>query len=62
VVEGQHIVSTREVVETQAEQTLLGEILEHTKPSVPRGAETVHYLLYTPFRYNAPYPMGGAAQ
>lgn len=58
VVEGQHIVSTRKVVETQAEQALLEEILEQTKPSVPREAESVHYLLYTPFRYNAPYPVG----
>jgi len=58
VVEGQHLVSTRKIVATQSDQALLEDILEGTKPPVPKEAKSLHYLLYSPFRYGAPYPAG----
>ncbi len=58
VVEGQHTVSTRKLVATQDDQALLEDILEATKPPVPQEAAGLHYLLHTPFRYDAPYPIG----
>ncbi len=58
VVEDQYTASTRKLVETQEEQWLLEEILEVSKPPVPQGAERLDYLLQTPFRYDAPYPVG----
>lgn len=58
VVEYQYAASTRKVVETKDEQELLEDILEEGKPPVPKEAETLHYLLSTPFRYDAPYPVG----
>ncbi len=56
-VEHQHTVSTRKIVDTRAEQELLEEILEESKPQYPAGAESLHYLLKTPFRYY-PFPHG----
>lgn len=50
-VEAQHKVSTRRLVDTLAEQSLLEEILEATKPAVPKEAAHLDYLLFTPFRY-----------
>ena len=58
VVEDQYTASTRKIVDTRSEQELLEDILEQSKPPVPRGAERLHYLLQTPFRYAAPYPVG----
>ncbi len=58
VVEFQYAASTRKLVETKQDQELLEDILEATKPPVTQGAEDLHYLLKTPFRYNAPYPVG----
>lgn len=58
VVEDQHTVSTRKLVDTKNEQELLEELLEESKPPVPRSAKNLHYLLQTPFRYDAPYPVG----
>lgn len=50
VVEAQHQVSTRKLVDTAAEQSLLEELIDGVKPPDPtRGA--LHYLLSTPFRY-----------
>jgi hypothetical protein len=46
------------IVDTLAEQALLEEVLETTKPPVPRECRELHYLLSTPFRYAAPYPAG----
>jgi hypothetical protein len=49
-VEAQHLVSTRKLVDTAAEQELLEELIESAKPpDVTDGR--VHYLLSTPFRY-----------
>jgi hypothetical protein len=49
VVEPQHLVSTRKLVDSDAEQEILEELLETTKPPLPRSR--LHFLLTTPFRY-----------
>lgn len=46
------------VVDTLAEQARLEELLEDSKPAVPADCRHLHYLLFTPFRYGAPYPRG----
>jgi hypothetical protein len=46
------------VVDTLAEQARLEELLELSKPVVPPECRHLHYLLFTPFRYGAPYPRG----
>ena len=46
------------VVDTLAEQRRLEELLEDSKPAVPPECRHLHYLLFTPFRYGAPYPRG----
>ena len=58
MVEAQHIVSTSKIVETRAEQELLEDILEERKPPVPREAVGLHYLLFSPFRYETRHPSG----
>lgn len=50
VVESQHQVSTRKLVDSDAEQQLLEQLIEAAKPrEQTRGR--MHYLLFTPFRY-----------
>lgn len=50
VVEAQHQVSTRKLVDTAEEQILLEELIDRAKPpDLTRGR--MHYLLATPFRY-----------
>jgi len=50
VVEAQHQVSTRKLVDTLEEQVLLETLIETAKPpDSTRGR--LHYLLFTPFRY-----------
>ena len=56
-VEAQHRVSTLKLVDSLAEQALLEEILEETKPLLPPDCRALDYLLATPFRYR-PYPHG----
>jgi RES domain len=53
IVEGQHLVSTRKLVDSDAEQAELEALLESAKPRVPRHAaeRELHYLLFTPFRH-----------
>ncbi|MGD9597594.1 MAG: RES family NAD+ phosphorylase [Steroidobacteraceae bacterium] len=51
VVEAQHTASTMRLADSLAEQALLEGILEASKPALPPGAEQLHYLLATPFRY-----------
>ena len=51
VVESQEQVATLQLVDSLAEQALLEELLETSKPPLPRSAESLHYLLKTPFRY-----------
>ncbi|NJM83354.1 MAG: RES family NAD+ phosphorylase [Tabrizicola sp.] len=57
LVEAQHRVSTLKLVDNLAEQAVLEEILEETKPPVPEACQGLDYLLSTPFRYR-PYPHG----
>jgi hypothetical protein len=52
VVEAQHVISTRKLVDSDEEQRLLEELLDRSKPAAPRDAPRgLHYLLATPFRY-----------
>jgi hypothetical protein len=51
VVESQEQVATNSLVDTLAEQELLEQMLETSKPPRPSGCQRLHYLLATPFRY-----------
>jgi hypothetical protein len=50
VVEAQHQVSTRKLVDSADEQILLEELIDRAKPPYTTPAR-LHYLLATPFRY-----------
>jgi hypothetical protein len=50
VVEAQHQVSTRKLVDTLEEQALLEDLIDLAKPPDPARGR-LHYLLATPFRY-----------
>ena len=50
VVEAQHLVSTRKLVDSAEEQVLLEEMIDSVKPPDMTGGR-IHYLLFTPFRY-----------
>lgn len=56
-VEAQHRVSTMVLVETLDEQALLERILDDSKPALDKAQRSLHYLLFTPFRY-PPLPNG----
>ena len=56
VVEAQHQVSTRKLVDSIEEQALLEEMIERVKPPDLTGGR-LNYLLFTPFRY-PPLPHG----
>jgi hypothetical protein len=58
LVEAQHRISTLKLVDTLAEQERLEQLLDASKPPVPPECADRHYLLATPFRYGAPYPLG----
>jgi len=49
-VEAQHVVSTMKLVDSEAEQVELEQILETSKPPAPAA----HFLIATPFRYPSP--------
>lgn len=54
VVEGQHVVATRKLVDSLDEQAILERLIESSKPpfrAVARAPRRLHYLLATPFRY-----------
>jgi RES domain len=53
VVEAQHRISTRKLVDSDAEQGLLEALLDRVKPPVASdpALASLHYLLYTPFRH-----------
>ena len=53
-VEAQHVVATRALVDSLAEQETLESVLEASKPHVPPRCAGFDYLLYTPFRYPPP--------
>jgi hypothetical protein len=55
-VEAQHVVSTMRLVDSAAEQDLLEQLLEGSKPALPPAARPLHYLLATPFRYRRRTP------
>ena len=46
------------LVDTLEEQAELEQVLEESQPRVPEECRNLHYLLFTPFRYGAPYPRG----
>lgn len=50
--------STSKLVDTRAEQELLEDILEEHKPPIPDEATELHYLLFSPFRYETRQPSG----
>jgi hypothetical protein len=58
IVEAQHRVSTLKLVDTLAEQAVLEQLIEETKPTIPPECRHLDYLLATPFRYDAEYPRG----
>ena len=58
LVEAQHRVSTLKLTDTLAEQALLEDLIEATKPAIPLDCRHLDFLLATPFRYGAPYPRG----
>ena len=58
LVEAQHHVSTLKLVDSVAEQGVLEDLIEASKPPVPSECRDLHYLLSTPFRYGAAYPTG----
>lgn len=58
VVEAQHLASTMSLVDTLDEQALLEEEIEATKPPIPPECQGLDFLLFSPFRYGAPYPEG----
>jgi hypothetical protein len=50
VVEAQHLVSTRKLVDSTDEQVVLEAMIDRVKP--PENTRSrLHYLLFTPFRY-----------
>jgi hypothetical protein len=53
VVEAQHVLSTRKLVDSADEQQLLEALVDGVKPPVPAepAFEGLHYLLFTPFRH-----------
>jgi hypothetical protein len=58
MVEAQHRVSTLKLTDSLAEQELLEELIETTKPAIPPECRHLDFLLATPFRYDAEYPKG----
>jgi hypothetical protein len=55
-VEAQHRIATMKVVDTVAEQDILEDLLEASKPPLPPQAAGLHFLLATPFRYVSAWP------
>ncbi len=60
IVEGQHFIATRKLVDTDEEHNILENIIERSKPPAKTHNSNgqLHYLLYTPFRY-PPLKSGG---
>ena len=52
MVEAQHIASTMKLVDGAAEQDMLEQLLDTSKPPRPDETADLHYLLATPFRYS----------
>jgi len=58
IVEAQNRISTTKLTDNPQEQRILELIVERTKPPVPAECQHLNFLLWTPFRYGAPYPRG----
>jgi len=58
MVEAQNNVSTMKLTNSTKEQERLETLIEATKPKVPEECRHLNFLLFTPFRYGAPYPKG----
>lgn len=58
LVESQHRIATLKLTDTLAEQALLEQLLEQTKPRLAPEVRGLHYLMAAPFRYGAVYPHG----
>ncbi|WJR76488.1 RES family NAD+ phosphorylase [Bradyrhizobium sp. NP1] len=58
VVEAQHRISTMKLTDTLAEQRVLEDLIEETKPPFPRDCAELDFLLATPFRYSSTNPHG----
>ena len=54
-VEAQHVIASMRLVDSAAEQQVLEELLEASKPALPAGAQGQHYLIATPYRYRPPH-------
>jgi hypothetical protein len=57
-VEAQHQVSTAKLTDNLSEQRRLEQLIEDSKPAIPVECRHLNFLLSTPFRYGAPYPIG----
>jgi hypothetical protein len=55
-VEAQHRVATMRLADDLREQELLEQLLEASKPPLPRALRGAHYLISTPFRYATEWP------
>lgn len=51
LVEAQHRISTNRLAADSNDQAVLEQLVEEVKPTLPRAARGLHYLLATPFRY-----------
>ena len=51
VVESQEQIATNQLIDNLEEQKQLEELLERSKPILPKSRLALHYLLSTPFRY-----------
>lgn len=51
LVESQYVTSTRKLVDSNAEQELLEQLIDTAKPKLPPDVRRLHYLLSTPFRH-----------
>lgn len=58
IVEAQHQVSTMKLTDSLAEQKVLENLIEETKPAIPEDSARLDYLLMTPFRYGPFNPWG----
>ncbi|GER08685.1 hypothetical protein GCM10007972_26730 [Iodidimonas muriae] len=56
LVEAQSRAATMKLVDSLGEQALLEDMLDGSKPPLPVGCSGLHYLLATPFRYDASKP------
>ena len=56
VVEAQHQVATMQLADSLADQAVLEDALEASKPALPADCAGLHYLAATPFRYRSRHP------